>query len=223
MADPVAIRPQLTRPDVPPYHPVQVHRRAFTPAQCDRIIELGSSLPTEHAGLEGEDGRPTSDPGLRDARTAWIPVSPATEWIYRKLAAVAERANRQYRFDLTGFDEDLQFTNYDRPGAFYTWHQDGLDGTVGTRKLSLVAQLSDPAGYRGGELELFATVGDHLAQGPGPSDGRDVPPWAQDTSDPALARGTVIVFPSFEFHRVRPLRSGVRHSLVSWVSGPPFR
>jgi PKHD-type hydroxylase len=223
MADPVAIRPQLARPDVPPYHPVQVHRRAFTPAQCDRIIELGSLLPTGLAGLEGDDGRPTSDPGLRDARTAWIPVSPATEWIYRKLATVAERANRQYRFDLTGFDEDLQFTTYDRPGAFYTWHQDGLDGTVGTRKLSLVAQLSDPAGYRGGELELFASVGDQPEQDLGRSSGSDEPAGGPDSDDPAIARGSVIVFPSFEFHRVRPLRSGVRHSLVSWVSGPPFR
>ena len=36
-------------------------------------------------------------------------------------------------------------------------------------------------------------------------------------------RGTAIVFPAFEYHRVRSLRSGVRRSLVSWVSGPPFR
>ena len=36
-------------------------------------------------------------------------------------------------------------------------------------------------------------------------------------------RGTAVVFPSFEYHRVLPMRSGVRHSLVSWVSGPAFR
>jgi PKHD-type hydroxylase len=32
-----------------------------------------------------------------------------------------------------------------------------------------------------------------------------------------------VVFPSFEFHRVLPLRRGVRRSLVAWVGGPPFR
>jgi len=215
MADPFPVRPQLARSAVPPYEPLQVHPRVFTPAQCARIVELGSALPSDDAALEGEGGEATSDETLRSSRTSWIPVRDDTEWIYRKLAAVAERANRRYRFELTGFDEDLQFTTYDRPGAFYTWHQDGLDGTVGHRKLSLVAQLSDPAGYRGGDLELFATSPDPCADPAG------APEPAQD--DPARQPGTVLVFPSFEFHRVRPLRSGLRHSLVSWVSGPPFR
>lgn len=188
----------------------------FSAAQCERIIETGRALPTASAALEGEHGVPTSDVQLRDARTAWIPPDPSNEWIYRKLALVAQRANRAYRFDLTGFDEDLQFTCYDSPGSFYTWHQDGLDGTVALRKLSLVVQLSDPADYSGAELELFAHHDPAAADGPGPAPaGTEVPPERR--------RGTVLVFPSFEFHRVLPLRSGVRYSLVSWVSGPPFR
>lgn len=209
MADPIAVRPQLARPVAPAYEPVQLHPEVFTDRQCDRIIELGLALPSDDAGLEGAEGESTSDESLRRSRTAWIPYDESTEWIYRKLASVAERANRRYRFELTGFEEDLQFTTYDRPGAFYTWHQDGLDATVANRKLSLVVQLSDPSTYEGGELQVFATA-EH-----GPAD--------LGGSDPAAARGTVVVFPSFELHRVCPLRSGIRHSLVSWVSGPPFR
>lgn len=216
MAEPFEVRPLLAQPTPPPYEPLQVHPRVFTGPQCDRIVELGCSLPSDAAALEGEEGEATNDPSLRSSRTSWIPVRDDTEWIYRKLATVAERANRRYRFELTGFSEDLQFTTYDHPGAFYTWHQDGLDGTVGHRKLSLVVQLSDPGSYTGGDLELFATSPDPCA------DPQAEPP-ATDELAAARERGTVLVFPSFEFHRVRPLRSGVRHSLVCWVSGPPFR
>jgi PKHD-type hydroxylase len=209
MVEPIVLRPQLARQVAPEYEPVQVHPAVFSDRQCDRIVELGSSLPSDDAGLEGAAGESTSDDSLRLSRTAWIPYDESSAWIYRKLALVADRANRRYRFELTGFEEDLQFTSYDRPGAFYTWHQDGLDATVANRKLSLVVQLSDPSQYEGGELEVFATA-EHAHRGdPAP--------------DPSAARGTVVVFPSFELHRVCPLRSGVRHSLVSWVSGPPFR
>ena len=79
------------------------------------------------------------------------------------------------------------------------------------RKLSLVVQLSDPADYDGAELELFQVHADA-------GDDELATFRAQST-----AQGTVVVFPSFEYHRVTPLRSGMRHSLVSWVSGPPFR
>lgn len=209
MADALTVRPQLSRAATGPYDPLQVHPAVFSPAQCRRIVALGTSLPIDDAALEGDGGVATSDAQLRLARTAWIAPGDDTEWIYRKLAAVAQRANRRYRFDLTGFDEDLQFTCYDQPGAFYTWHQDGLDGTVGHRKLSLVVQLSDPGDYRGGELELFALRGGS--------------PTPESPSDATLAMGTVLVFPSFEFHRVREIHSGVRYSLVAWVSGPPFR
>ena len=34
--------------------------------------------------------------------------------------------------------------------------------------------------------------------------------------------GTVIVFPSYMVHRVRPVTKGTRYSLVSWFCGEPF-
>ena len=39
----------------------------------------------------------------------------------------------------------------------------------------------------------------------------------------ALEKGSVIVFPSFHRHRVTPVTSGIRHSLVTWVEGPHWR
>ena len=38
-----------------------------------------------------------------------------------------------------------------------------------------------------------------------------------------LDYGDVVVFPSIIPHRVRPIKSGKRYSLVGWYGGPPFK
>ena len=37
-----------------------------------------------------------------------------------------------------------------------------------------------------------------------------------------LSKGSIIVFPSFVWHRVKPVTSGTRYSLVAWHLGNPF-
>jgi PKHD-type hydroxylase len=183
----------------------------FTPRQCDRILAYAEELVADAALIEGEEGSEVADESIRRSTTAWVVPEDETWWIYEKLAAVAEKANRRYGFDLDGFGEDLQFTTYDQRGSFYSWHQDGLDGNVSGRKLSLVVQLSDPEDYDGAELQFFDVAEDY--------DADELAAFTELTR----ARGTVVAFPSFEYHRVLPLRRGVRRSLVAWVSGPPFR
>ena len=192
------------------YHTHEWHSGVLSPDECDRAIELGTSLPAESAGVEGDDG-PSPDGALRAATVAWMPHSDATRWILERLRELITETNQRYGFDLDGIDEDLQFTTYDRPGAFYTWHQDGLDGPVAHRKLSIVVQLSDPTDYSGADLELFQVVEDLT------------PEELVEFRSTVRQRGSALVFPAFEYHRVTALRSGVRHSLVGWVSGPPFR
>ena len=211
MSDGVVGRPMLASTHAVTYQPFEIHPAAFTPKQCARIISAGLTLETEVGALEATDGGGVTDDGIRRSHTAWIPPTDETWWIYDKLAKVAERANRRYRFDLTGFSEDLQFTHYDEPGSFYDWHQDGLDGDVANRKLSVVVQLSDPAVYDGGELQFFDVVHDYDDE------------QEDNFSHHVSQLGTAVVFPSFEYHRVLALRRGVRYSLVCWVSGPAFR
>ena len=38
-----------------------------------------------------------------------------------------------------------------------------------------------------------------------------------------LPKGSIIVFPSFVWHRVKPVTSGTRYSLVVWHLGRPFK
>jgi PKHD-type hydroxylase len=211
MAERLLARPVFDTRELPPYQPYEIHPRAFTAKQCDRIIALGESVAEDTALLEGTNGEEIADGSIRQSRTAWISPDDANWWLFEKLAQLAERANRRYGFDLTGFGEDLQFTTYGSPGDFYTWHQDGLDGGVANRKLTIVIQLTEPETYAGGELQFFEVVEDYEDD------------QLEAFTHLSRQRGTAVIFPSFEYHRVLSMREGLRQSLVAWVSGPPFR
>ena len=38
-----------------------------------------------------------------------------------------------------------------------------------------------------------------------------------------LKKGGIVVFPSFVWHRVKPVTKGIRYSLVVWILGQPFK
>lgn len=193
-----------------PYESALVYPSVFSARQCDRILHLAADLATDDAHVGDGVAEAEHHDEIRRSRIAWLPAEEPFGWVYDKLATVVRRANRHYDFDLIGFTEDLQFTEYRGAGAFYTWHQDGLDGNLAARKLSMVVQLSDPDDYDGGDLELFSLIDEEA----------DV---ASELRTTMRSRGTVVVFPAFEYHRVTPLVSGTRRSLVCWVGGPPFR
>jgi PKHD-type hydroxylase len=63
------------------------------------------------------------------------------------------------------------------------------------RKVSTVCLLNDPSEFEGGEFEL---EGDRVFK---------------------MKQGSVISFPSFLRHRVKPVTSGNRMSAVCWILG----
>jgi len=112
------------------------------------------------------------------------------------------------------WNETPQFTQYGK-NDFYGWHVDGdtnpyLDGhhKGKMRKLSSILLLSEPGkDFEGGEFEIdFDSCG-----GKGKKIVKE------------LKKGTFIVFPSFVKHRVRPVTKGIRHSLVLWHLGYPWK
>ncbi len=198
------------RPPAPwPNFLVDLH--AFDEHECNTLVDLGRATQiidgTEDGGIEGVG----SEASLRRTSVAWIPRDTDTEWVFARLEALSERANETWRLDIDGIEEDLQFTEYNAPGAHYTWHHDGLETGVEDRKMSLVVQLSDPEAYNGADLEFLEVATDYAQD--------DLDVYRSETR----SRGSVISFCSFEYHRVTPLRSGIRHSLVAWVSGPRLR
>ena len=78
----------------------------------------------------------------------------------------------------------------------------------------MTCQLTDGSEYSGGELEF---------------DFRDYDPPQRDESKhlrkahEILPKGSIIVFPSHLWHRVKPVTRGVRYSLVVWHLGYPFK
>jgi len=101
--------------------------------------------------------------------------------------------------------EPLQYSEYG-VGGEYGWHRDIHDkpypnGLV--RKVSFSTILNDD--FEGGEFDIETK---------NPADKK-----RYDTFD--NKKQNTIIFPSHMWHRVRPIKSGVRKSVVGWVLGPP--
>ena len=172
---------------------------AFTEEQLNHLQnEAKKSGQEARVGIGGEG---SINESVRRSELNWIANSPETEGIFNILGNVVSRLNAKcYGFDLVGFGEQLQLTNYDEgKEGMYGWHQD-FGGEV-SRKLSVVVQLTDPSEYEGGNLELMT--------------GNVIKIKKQ--------RGLIVVFPSWTLHQVTPVVKGSRQSLVSWISGPDFK
>lgn len=174
------------------------NNQVFTPEELDAIIEIGTSVELGKASTYG----PVQDDKNRNSFVQFLFPGEFTNWVFARLAGAITAMNDQFfGFDLTGMEQGLQFTRYTAPGEHYEWHIDKGYMTA-VRKLSLSIQLSDPADYKGGDLELQ---------------------FGMKPVKVSRKRGMATIFPSYTVHRVKPVKEGTRYSLVAWVSGPPFR
>jgi PKHD-type hydroxylase len=174
---------------------------ALSPQQCDDLITLIAAHHLKDAGLV----RGTTAHDIRRAEIAWLDDIAEAAWVMDRMITLTAQANREaFQFDLSDFGESPQVARYtaERAGHF-DWHSDiGAGQWAAKRKLTIVVQLSDPATYDGGTLELR--------------------PDSNVTQAPR-ARGTATIFPSFVLHRVTPVTAGTRWSLTLWSHGPAFR
>lgn len=175
---------------------------AFNNQELDWLQER--AIKADQRAQVGDDPDGERLAQIRRSHVSWMNCKQETEWVFRKLAHVISSLNSQfYRFDLTGFGEALQLTNYDQSeNGMYGWHQDYGGNRSASRKLSAVLQLSDPAQYEGGNLQVM-TSGNPM--------------------NVRKQRGLIVVFPSYTLHQVTPVTQGSRQSLVAWLSGPAFR
>jgi len=171
----------------------------FLPHEIDRILGFWDDKKTIKATVDGPE-KYRDD--LRKSSVMFIDNIPENEWIYSKLAGLAMNCNNErYWFDLLGFHQELQLTRYSK-GDFFDWHLDFGAGGISARKLSMTIQLSDSDEYEGGDLQFMIN---------------------QKVVNAPRKKGTIIIFPAFIMHRVTAITSGVRQSIVGWVSGPPYR
>lgn len=174
---------------------------AFSTSDCARLIAQVQTQPLRDAGLAGG----TTAPRIRRAEVVWLDDLADGGWVMDHMIGQIARANREgFGFDLTEFGESAQIARYgaEREGHF-DWHSDIGAGTwAAKRKLTIVVQLSDPADYDGGALELRGDA--------------NITPAPRE-------RGLATVFPAFVLHRVTPVTRGTRWSLTLWAHGPAFR
>jgi len=172
--------------------------QAFTPKECQKIIDYAEQFKKKDAGI----GKSELNAEIRESKVVWITPNSDINWVYQRMTDVITKLNADYfNFDLFGFTEGFQFTEYNAPSGHYGKHIDSMfNGTV--RKLSFSLQLSDIKDYEGGELQI------HLSDKP------EVMKKEQ---------GTLIAFPSHTLHEVTPITEGKRYSLVGWITGKPFK
>lgn len=168
--------------------------------ETDWLKQLWNPNASESATLSKDEGI-SEDYQQRKSDVMFLTPEQSLIWIFEKLGHAAIQNNAQYfQFELSGFFEELQLAKYDKEGHF-DWHMD-FGKTQSKRKLSLSIQLSDPETYEGGNLQFLLNNQPH---------------------DAPRGLGTLIIFPSYVMHRVTPVTSGSRMSIVGWVSGPPYR
>jgi len=173
---------------------------AFTEEQLNWLQQKAKEA-TQEAQVGGGNGGEVNTQ-IRRSELNWLKKDPECAWVFEQLAHVAASLNADYfGFDLTGFGEAIQLTNYhEAKQGNYIWHQDFGRGV--SRKLSIVLQLSDPKEYEGGELQILNS---------------DKPTSIRKE------RGLITVFPAWTLHQVTPVIKGTRQTLVAWISGPEFK
>ena len=172
---------------------------AFTEEQLDWLQQKAKEA-TQEAQIKNKS---EVNDSVRRSELNWLHKDAECSWVFDTLGNIASSINAEYfGFDLTGFGEPLQLTNYHeaRQGQ-YTWHQD-FTSSGPSRKLSMVLQLSEPNEYEGGELQILTT---------------------SQTNTTPKKRGLITVFPAWTVHQVTPVIKGTRQTLVTWVSGPDFK
>ena len=188
---------------------------------CDEIVRYGQEQEKMMARIGNKDAPDLTDKEIKNIQrkrksdVVWM----SDRWIYSEIQPYIHEANSmaEWNFDWD-YSEACQFTEY-KVGQFYDWHCDSYyepynlpdepNRDKKIRKLSMTLSLTDPSEYEGGDLEFDFRNTDEGSQ----------PRICEEIRE----KGSIVVFPSFVWHRVTPVTKGTRHSLVCWNLGYPFR
>ena len=167
---------------------------------CDHILDTYSQY--EEGTIILADDVVNKDEKTRDSDVCWIDEPFWKNTILDVICRVNIDSGLNFNIKTI---EPLQLTRYVAPHGHYDFHQDGNGYTTKnnlTRKLSFSCLLNNSEDFEGGELEFFTSTTPHSVK---------------------LNKGDIVVFPSYQLHRVKPVTKGKRYSLVAWVDGPQFQ
>lgn len=188
--------------------PAYIRKPGFlTPAECEWFI---AHVNQRYVGSDGQVGGMGANGTVKTERRKAIGTSVSKTdasfaWVLQRTLDFVRKKNAQYwQYNLAEYDsdliEDMHFVMYNGSlGGFYDWHSDtAVAGARSLRKVSAVLILSDPSNYTGGAFLI-----------------------KPEQNEIALPRdqGSLILFPSFVLHKVDPVTSGYRHSIVMQIGG----
>ena len=207
-------------------------KNVIPPHLCDEIVKYG----LKHKKVRGITGAQGSHRDLitnplnvveikqlkkkRDSYVVWL----EERWVWNLLQPCVRIANQQTGWNFEwDYSEPCQFTKYHK-GQYYGWHCDSWDkpyhapgkpthGKI--RKLSTILMLSDKKDYTGGDLEMNPRQYD-------PEKKDQVKNQVLKVKE-LQEKGSLVVFPSFVWHRVTPVTKGIRYSVPAWHLGSPWK
>jgi predicted 2-oxoglutarate/Fe(II)-dependent dioxygenase YbiX len=169
----------------------------LTKEECNTILSFSLEnlklTPSEiiNSTTDGVDG------SIRKSNIQFYPYYAKFPFLLKKIDKLINQYISVKGFDLDYKHKPFQFTEYN-PGGHHAWHKDvyGDKITNYDRYCSLVVQLNDK--YEDGELQMRFTK--------------------DETFTVEKGIGNLTLFLSDTEHRVTPVKSGVRYTLVNWVS-----
>lgn len=186
------------------------YEKAIPERICDEII-LFFNNKNKSKALIGED-----KVNLK-IRKSLIVFDNQNLWIDHLINPFVRNANirANWNFDID-YPETHQFTEYSK-NQHYDWHTDSFGEPYNKpnsplhnkiRKLSMSLCLTDEKNYKGGTLFFSKIKKDKLQK---------------FTIKNMNKKGSLVVFPSYTWHKVTPVTKGTRHSLVIWYLGNQYR
>lgn len=160
----------------------------FTEEELQEIHKAGEKNGFIAAKVQLK-GKEVVNHNKRKTSISWIQPEGENLWLFSKAAQLLKTApiNTLQAFQYSVY--------YD--GGHYKWHRDvGKEGDiVSQRIISGILQLSHPDDYKGGDLKI--DTGDTIVTAP-------------------KEYGLTTVFPAGWKHKVYPVTSGIRKTLVMW-------
>jgi predicted 2-oxoglutarate/Fe(II)-dependent dioxygenase YbiX len=170
----------------------------------DEIIEELLALPNESGwikGAVGHDDFQVFNPSIRSVDRFEVDpyYNPMVYSLFDQLIRVFNARSNSH-FAISGVSQ-IDLLRY-HEGGHYDFHFDSTsDHFPGDRKISCIAQLSDPNDYEGGDFQF---MNDNAGE---------------NEILTRRGKGSVILFDSRMVHTISPVTSGKRMSVIAWGTG----
>jgi PKHD-type hydroxylase len=159
----------------------------FLEEEVEQIIELGDALCLSEGKIKDD----RVDHSVRNSKIAWIHPGKDTWWLF-------DRAIMVFKSGLPFSTlQSMQYTVYYDKGH-YDFHRDiGTGDEIMKARVNVgILQLSSPSEYKGGVLQIKLEDGEII--------------------DVMKTKGLTTTFPINLLHKVTPVTSGVRKTLIMW-------